>query len=69
MLLRRISISIRRPEPHTIVDYNTWVSETKENPTHNTSRLDREIKEYLFENIFPLLKERYGFAHELLNDS
>lgn len=39
-----------------IIAFNTWTVPTKENPNLRTSILDRTIKEYLFEKIFPLFK-------------
>jgi CubicO group peptidase (beta-lactamase class C family) len=40
-----------------LIVFNTWTVPTKEKPNLRTSILDRTIKEYLFENIFPLLKK------------
>lgn len=40
-----------------LVAYNTWKAGTPEDPKANTDRLDKEIKEYLFQNIFPILKK------------
>jgi CubicO group peptidase (beta-lactamase class C family) len=47
-----------RPETRTgyLIAFNTWTAPTKANPNRRTSVLDRTIKEYLFKNIFPLLK-------------
>lgn len=40
-----------------IVAFNTWTAPTKAMPERRTSILDRTIKEYLFENIFPLFRK------------
>lgn len=40
-----------------LIAFNTWTVPTKENPNLRTSVLDRTIKEYLFQNIFPLFKK------------
>ncbi len=45
-----------RPETRTayIVAYNTHANATERDPTQDTRKLDREIKEYLFQKVFPL---------------
>jgi CubicO group peptidase (beta-lactamase class C family) len=40
-----------------IVAYNTWQGGVGGDTKMNTDRLDKEIKEYLFQNIFPILKK------------
>lgn len=40
-----------------IVAYNTWVDAVDGDTKINTDTLDKEIKEYLFEKIFPLFKK------------
>lgn len=40
-----------------LIAFNTWTVPTKEKPNLRTSILDRTIKEYLFQNIFPLFKK------------
>lgn len=39
-----------------LIAFNTWTVPTKEKPNLRTSILDRTIKEYLFENLFPLFR-------------
>ncbi len=48
-----------KPETRSayLVAYNTHATPTKENPNQDTRKLDREIKENLFQNIFPLFKK------------
>lgn len=47
------------PETRTayLVAYNTTATSTKQNPKQSTGLLDRQIKENLFQNIFPLFKK------------
>lgn len=47
------------PETKTayIVNFNTWQSSVGGDTKINTDTLDKEIKEYLFEKIFPLFKK------------
>jgi CubicO group peptidase (beta-lactamase class C family) len=40
-----------------IVAYNTWQAGVGGDTKRNTDTFDREIKEYLFEKIFPILKK------------
>lgn len=40
-----------------VVAYNTWQAGVGGDTKMNTDRLDKEIKEYLFEKIFPILKK------------
>ncbi len=45
-----------RPDTRTayIVAYNTHATATEKNPSQDTRRLDREIKDYLFQKVFPI---------------
>jgi CubicO group peptidase (beta-lactamase class C family) len=47
------------PETRTayIIAYNTYNNGAGNDPKATTDRLDKEIKEYLFQNIFPLFKK------------
>lgn len=49
-----------RPDSHTayIVAFNTHAMPTEKDSGHNTRVLDREIKDYLFQNIFPLFDKK-----------
>jgi CubicO group peptidase (beta-lactamase class C family) len=49
-----------RPDSHTayVVAYNTHAIPTEKDKSQDTRLLDREIKEYLFKNIFPLAETR-----------
>ena len=40
-----------------IVAYNTWQAGVGGDTKRNTDTFDKEVKEYLFENIFPILKK------------
>lgn len=40
-----------------LIAFNTWATVTKDKPKRLTSILDRTVKEYLFQNIFPLFKK------------
>lgn len=48
-----------QPETRTayLVAYNTTATPTEKNPGQDTRKLDLEIKDYLFERIFPLFKK------------
>lgn len=48
-----------QPETRTayLVAYNTTATPTAKNPGQDTRKLDLEIKDYLFERIFPLFKK------------
>jgi CubicO group peptidase (beta-lactamase class C family) len=43
-----------------IVAFNTQATPTEKEPGQDTRRLDREIKDYLFQKIFPLFAPRQG---------
>ena len=40
-----------------LIAYNTYNSGSAADPKATTDRLDLEIKEYLFQNVFPLFKK------------
>ncbi|MFN7948798.1 MAG: serine hydrolase domain-containing protein [Blastocatellia bacterium] len=40
-----------------VIAFNTYAPPKQANPAHDTDLLDRRIKEYLFENIFPLFRK------------
>ena len=50
-----------QPETRTayLIAFNTYVGEPGKDPSELTRQLDREIKEKLFENVFPLFKDDY----------
>jgi hypothetical protein len=41
-----------------IIAFNTWRNGPAADPEANTDRLDKELNEYLFEKVFPLLAAR-----------
>ncbi|MGH9908155.1 MAG: serine hydrolase domain-containing protein, partial [Pyrinomonadaceae bacterium] len=47
------------PETRTayLTAYNTTATPTEKNPVQDTRKLDRDIKDYLFERLFPLFKK------------
>lgn len=47
------------PETRTayVIAYNTYNNGAGDDPKATTDRLDKEIKEYLFQNVFPLFKK------------
>lgn len=49
-----------RPDTHMayIVAFNTQATATEKDPSKDTRRLDREIKDYVFQNIFPLFMKK-----------
>jgi hypothetical protein len=49
-----------RPDTRTayLVAFNTHALPTEKDSGHNTRVLDREIKDYLFQNIFPLFEKK-----------
>ncbi len=51
-----------RPDTRTayIIAFNTQAIPTEKNPGQDTRRLDREIKDYLFQKIFPLFTPKHG---------
>jgi hypothetical protein len=40
-----------------IVAFNTFAPPKQSNPAHDTDGLDRQLKEHLFEHVFPLFKK------------
>jgi CubicO group peptidase (beta-lactamase class C family) len=48
-----------KPETRTayLVAYNTTATPTEKTPNQDTRKLDSDIKDYLFQNIFPLFKK------------
>jgi CubicO group peptidase (beta-lactamase class C family) len=51
-----------RPDTRTayIIAFNTHAMPTEKDSSRDTRRLDREIKDHLFQNIFPLFVPRHG---------
>jgi hypothetical protein len=51
-----------RPDTRTayIIAFNTHAMPTEKDSSQDTRRLDREIKDYLFQKIFPLFILRQG---------
>jgi CubicO group peptidase (beta-lactamase class C family) len=51
-----------RPDTRTayIIAFNTHALPTEKDPSQDTRRLDREIKDYLFQKIFPLFTTKPG---------
>jgi CubicO group peptidase (beta-lactamase class C family) len=51
-----------RPDTRTayIIAFNTHASPTEKDPSRDTRRLDREIKDHLFQTIFPLFVLKQG---------
>ncbi len=51
-----------RPDTHTayIVAFNTHATPTEKDSSQDTRKLDREIKDYLFQKIFPLFAAKPG---------
>jgi CubicO group peptidase (beta-lactamase class C family) len=51
-----------RPDTRTayIIAFNTYAEATEKDPSKDTKRLDREIKDYLFQKIFPLFETKSG---------
>jgi CubicO group peptidase (beta-lactamase class C family) len=51
-----------RPDTRTayIIAFNTHATPTEKDSSRDTRRLDREIKDYLFQKIFPLFAARQG---------
>jgi CubicO group peptidase (beta-lactamase class C family) len=49
-----------RPDSRTayIIAYNTHATATEKDPSQDTRRLDREIKDYLFQKVFPIFSAK-----------